>query len=283
MGCDNQGSVAEGAIVWDAWWEAGGNAFDTSFHYGAGRHEAVLGEWLASRGVAKEAAVIVKGAHSPNCTPYAIESQLETSLDRLGLDKAPLYIMHRDNLDVPVGEFMDVLARLHGAGRIGAFGGSNWSVARVEAANTFAAQNGLEPMRLLNNNLSLAVMETPLWAGCISANSTEALGVLRSQNMAHFSWSSGARGYFLPERVRSGLPKGTGPDACFGSEANEERRQRAEELANQKGVSAHNIATAWVLAQSFPSFALIGPHEQAADYYHRVYGSGGRREFEPRF
>ena len=33
----------------------------------------------------------------------------------------------------------------------------------------------------------------------------------------------------------------------------------AETLAIEKGVSAHNIATAWVLSQSFASLALIGP------------------------
>ena len=55
------------------------------------------------------------------------------------------------------------------------------------------------------------------------------------------------------------MPAEIGPDACFGSDANAERRRRAESLAKEKGVSAHNIATAWVLAQAFPSFALIGP------------------------
>ncbi len=73
------------------------------------------------------------------------------------------------------------------------------------------------------------------------------------------SWSSQARGYFLPEPLRNRLPADTAPETCFGSPANAERRRRAETLAAERGLSAHNIATAWVLAQSFPSFALIGP------------------------
>lgn len=259
MGCDNKDTVAEGAIVWDAWWAAGGNAFDTGFVYGGGLHEKVLGQWLASRGVATEAAVIVKGAHSPYCTPRAIESQLATSLDRLGLEKAPIYIMHRDNPDVPVSEFVDTLNRLHDAGKIGDFGGSNWSVERFEAANAYAAQNNLKPMSVLNNNLSLAVMEKPLWGGCVTSNSPEMLAYMRDNGTAHFSWSSQARGYFLPEALRNRLPEDTAPETCFGSKNNAERRRRAEELAAEKGVSPHNIATAWVLGQSFPSFALIGP------------------------
>jgi len=109
LGCDNRDTLAEGAIVWDAWWEAGGNTFDTGFVYGGGRHEAVLGQWLTARGLNKDANVIVKGAHSPYCVPDAIGVELEISLNRLQLDHAPVYIMHRDNPDVPVSEFVDVL------------------------------------------------------------------------------------------------------------------------------------------------------------------------------
>ncbi|MCR9136104.1 MAG: aldo/keto reductase [Alphaproteobacteria bacterium] len=259
MGCDNKNSFADGAILWDAFMEAGGNAFDTAFVYGAGRHEKALGEWIAARGVAADVVVTAKGAHSPYCTPRTIGSELAMSLDRLGLETVPIYIMHRDNLDVPVGEFVDALNRLRDAGRIGMFGGSNWSVERFEEANAYAAKHSLEPMRILNNNLSLAVMERPVWDGCVTSNSPATLAYLRSREIMHLSWSSQARGYFLPAHLRDRLPAETGPEQCFGSEANAERRRRAETIAQECGVSTHNVATAWVLAQSFPSFALIGP------------------------
>ncbi len=259
MGCDNRNSSAEGAIVWDAWLDAGGNAFDTGFVYGGGTHEAALGEWIGARGVADEIVVIAKGAHSPYCTPRAIETQLEISLNRLGLNSVPIYIMHRDNPAVPVDEFVDALNRLHDKGRIGIFGGSNWSVGRFREANAHAAKTGQQRMRILNNNLSLAVMEKPVWAGCVTSNNPETLDFLRTENTVHLSWSSQARGFFLPEELRNRLPKNIGPEECFGSDGNRERRRRAETLAEERGVSAHNVATAWVIGQSFPSFALIGP------------------------
>ncbi|MGF1476876.1 MAG: aldo/keto reductase [Geminicoccaceae bacterium] len=259
MGCDNKNHAVDGAIVWDAWMEAGGNAFDTAFVYAAGLHETVLGQWIRARGVANDVVVIAKGGHTPYCTPRALEAQLNQSLDRLGLSSVPIYIMHRDNPDVPVGEFVDALNRLREAGRIGIFGGSNWTVRRFREANAYAETNGLEPFRILNNNLSLAVMERPIWPGCVTSNTRETLSFLRSTNTIHLSWSSQARGYFLPADLRNRLPAEIGPDLCFGSEANAERRRRAETLASERGVSTHNIATAWVLAQSFPSFALIGP------------------------
>ncbi|KMW59563.1 putative oxidoreductase [Candidatus Rhodobacter oscarellae] len=259
IGCDNRDTLAEGAIVWDAWIEAGGNAFDTGFVYGGGRHEAVLGDWIATRGLAKEVVVIAKGAHTPYCTPRAIAAQLEISLERLQLDHAPIYIMHRDNLDVPVGEFMDALNALQAKGLIGAIGGSNWSVARFQEANAYAAANGLNPLTILNNNLSLARMEQPVWPGCISSNDPTTLGFLRDSGTAHLSWSSQARGYFFDVGTRTELPEDTNPDTCFASAGNAERRRRATALASERGVEPFQVAAAWVLEQSFPSFALIGP------------------------
>jgi aryl-alcohol dehydrogenase-like predicted oxidoreductase len=259
LGCDNKETWEEGAPIWDHWLAKGANAFDTAHIYGGGKHEKALGDWIARRRVAKDVVVVVKGAHTPNCVPEAIGKQLSESLERLQIDHAPIYIMHRDNPDVPVGEFVDALNAEHAKGRIGMFGGSNWGIERFVAAKAYAERKGLEPLRILNNNLSLAVMEKPVWPGCVTSNTVETLKFLRESNTVHFSWSSQARGYFLPVELRDRLPEDTRPETCFGSEANAERRRRAELLAHERGVSANTIALAWVLSQSFPSFALIGP------------------------
>ncbi|WP_254444348.1 MULTISPECIES: aldo/keto reductase [unclassified Ruegeria] len=191
--------------------------------------------------------------------PDAIGAQLSISLERLQLSFAPIYVMHRDNPDIPVGEFVDAIAKEIAAGRIGIWGGSNWSIERFDEACTYAKENCLTAPTVLNNNLSLAQMIKPVWPGCVTSNNPETLAHLRKNNVVHVSWSSQARGFFLPEELRNRLPEATRPDVCFGGSDNEIRRARAEELATKYGVSAHNIATAWVLAQSFPSLALIGP------------------------
>jgi aryl-alcohol dehydrogenase-like predicted oxidoreductase len=258
LGCDNKDTWEEGAPIWDHWLSVGGNAFDTANIYGGGKQEKALGDWITRRGVAKHIVVTAKGAHTPNCNPEALTSQLVESLDRLQIDFAPIYIMHRDNLDVPVGEFVDVLNTLKSEGKIGIFGGSNWSVERFAAATAYANTNGLQPLTILNNNLSLAVMEKPVWDGCVTSNTKPTLKFLRDTNTIHFSWSSQARGYFLPADLRDRLPEDTRPETCFGSSDNAERRLRAEKLAIDRGVTANNIAAAWVLNQSFPSFALVG-------------------------
>ncbi len=263
LGCDNKNNIEEGAPVWDHWLDVGGNAFDTAYVYGGGNHEVALGCWIKRRGIENDIVVIAKGAHTPHCTPEAIGTQLAQSLGRLQIAKAPIYIMHRDNPDVPVGEFVDALNVLHAKGLIGIFGGSNWSVKRFAEAIAYAKTKGLQAPTILNNNLSLAVMEKPVWAGCITSNKAADLAFLRRTNTIHVSWSSQARGYFLPEELRNRLPEDTRPETCFGSKANAERRHRAEKLAVEHGLSAHNIAAAWVLSQCFPSFALVGPRNVA--------------------
>jgi aryl-alcohol dehydrogenase-like predicted oxidoreductase len=259
IGCDNKDTWEEGAPVWDHWLEVGGNAFDSAYVYGGGKHEKALGDWINKRGIVKDVVVTAKGAHTPHCTPDALVSQLTESLERLQLDHVPIYIMHRDNPAVPVGEFVDALNQERSKGRIGIFGGSNWSVGRFDEATRYAQSKGLQPPTVLNNNLSLAVMVKPVWDGCISSNNADDLAYLRRTGTVHFSWSSQARGYFLPAQLRDRLPEDTRPETCFGSADNAERRRRAEALAAKLGVTANNVAAAWVLSQSFPSFALVGP------------------------
>ena len=62
LGCDNRNTIAEGAIVWDAWMQAGGNAFDTGFVYGGGLHEKVLGDWLKTTRVDDDEAMFAGAA-----------------------------------------------------------------------------------------------------------------------------------------------------------------------------------------------------------------------------
>ena len=263
MGCDNQERGSDANVIWDAWLEAGGNAFDTAWEYGKGKMETLLGKWIDSRGVRDDVVVIVKGCHTPHCDPHSMHVQLEQSLDRLGAERADIYIMHRDNTSIPVGEFIGQINDLSDKGMIGAVGASNWTLERYKSANDWASDNGKKPFSIINNNLSLAVMEQEVWPGCRTSNEAETLAFLRETNTAHLSWSSQARGYFVQESMRGVLPEGTRPDQCFESEANAKRRDRAEELAKKKGVSATNIAAAWVIKQPFPSFALVGPRRPA--------------------
>jgi len=252
MGCDNQDSLSSGAVIWDAFIDRGGNTFDTAQVYGPAR-ETLLGRWLAKRGIRDQVVLMVKGAHTPNCNPYSMKEQLEGSLDRLGTNYADLYFLHRDNPEIPVGEFVDALDALRQAGVIRAYGGSNWSVERLAAANAYALHNGRAPFVAASNNFSLARMVAPVWDGCISSAEDATRQWHEQTPFPLFAWSSQARGFFVDR------PADRSQIRCWHSPENFERRERACLLARALGVSPVNVAAAYVLAQSFPVFALIGP------------------------
>ena len=116
MGVDNQRTWAHAAIMFDDFFERGGNVFDSAYIYGSGDCEKILGQWIATRGVRSEVVLLDKGAHTPFCTPDDLTKQHHISLERLRTDYVDMYMMHRDNTDYPVSEFIDVLNEHRRAG-----------------------------------------------------------------------------------------------------------------------------------------------------------------------
>ena len=259
IGVDNQSALSHAAAIFDAWFEAGGNAFDTAYVYGGGVNEKVFGSWLKNRGIRAHAVIISKGAHTPHCNPKSLLDQFAVSLERMQVDSADLYMLHRDNPEVPVGEFVDVLNQLVQAGKVSAFGGSNWSIQRVQAANDYARQTGLQGFSLVSNNFSLARMINPIWDGCISASDAQSRSWFAQTQLALFPWSSQARGFFTDRAHRDPSLNDEEMNRCWNSPDNWQRRDRVLELAKKKSVLPINIALAYVLNQPFPTFPLIGP------------------------
>jgi predicted dehydrogenase/aryl-alcohol dehydrogenase-like predicted oxidoreductase len=242
----------------DHFYSIGGNCIDTAYAY---RTEATIGHWMKLRGVRDELVLIGKGAHTPECYPEALTRQLMETLEHLQTDYLDLYFMHRDNLDVPVGEFVECLNEHKRAGRIRAFGGSNWSIARIEAANEYAHSHGLTGFTASSPNLALAVWNEPMWAGCVAASDVASRAWYAKTQMPLFAWSSQASGFFTgrfkPEdRGRAEIAPIV---RTWFNKDNFERLARAEELARKKGVTATQIGLAYTLCQPFPTFALIGP------------------------
>lgn len=260
MGVDNQNTAPHAFAIFDDYFARGGNAFDTAYIYGRQR-SFLLGRWIAARGLRDEVVVIAKGAHTPHCDPDSLVRQLEEQLGWLGLECADIYLMHRDNPAIPAGRFIDVLNDLVRAGRIKAFGGSNWTIDRVRKANAYAARKGLQGFSAVSNNLSLAEMVRPVWEGCIHAHDARSRAFFKRTQIPLLPWSSQARGFFVPSRARPDKLDDRSLAECWYSEDNFKRQARAIELAARKGVEPINIALAWVLHQPFPTFPLIGPRQ----------------------
>ncbi|MBB3386531.1 MULTISPECIES: aldo/keto reductase [unclassified Rhizobium] len=257
-------NFAAASLTLDAFYEAGGNAFDTAYVYGGGKTESIFGDWHTSRNVPREEIVLIgKGAHSPLCYPDVIAKQLDQSLNRLKTDYVDIYFMHRDNTDVPVGEFVDAMDAEVKAGRIrGIFGGSNWTRARFDEAIAYAQKNGKAAPAALSNNFSLAEMLDPIWAGCVAASDDEWKAWLNAKQIPNFAWSSQGRGFFTD---RAGRDKRDDEELVrvWYSDRNFGRRDRAIELAQKLGRSPIHIALAYVVAQPFPVIPLIGPRTVA--------------------
>jgi aryl-alcohol dehydrogenase-like predicted oxidoreductase len=255
------------AMAWprellDEWAAIGGNVLDCAHNYGEGSSERAVGRWLRDSGLRQRTVVLTKGAHpderGARVTPEAITADLRESLQRLDLDSVDLYLLHRDDPRVPVGPLLEVLTHHRREGRIGAFGASNWTAARLAEARRHAQEHGLDAFSCSSPNLSLARQNVPPWPGCVSASPPQERAWYEATQTPVFAWSSQAGGFFAlpPELVARG---DTLVGRVYASPENDERRRRAVLLADRKGVKPHQIALAWVLHQPFPTYALIGP------------------------
>jgi 1-deoxyxylulose-5-phosphate synthase len=245
--------------VLDAWVDAGGTVIDTAHVYEDGDAERLLGDWLRDRpGVRERLVIVTKGAHPDGdrarVTSADIASDLRDSIERLG-GPVDLYLLHRDDPAVDVGELIDALDAHRRAGELRAFGVSNWTLPRIEAANAYAAARGIAGICCNSPHLSLAVQNVPPWPDCLSATDAGSRTWHARTGMLLLAWSAQAGGFFAGS---------TGEAARVYQQAdNRERRARAAELGRRTGHGANAVALAWVLAQPFPVIAIIGPHSVA--------------------
>jgi aryl-alcohol dehydrogenase-like predicted oxidoreductase len=248
----------------------GCTTFDTAHVYGNGDNERTVGRWLRSRGLHDRVVIIAKGAHHNEdrrrVTPFDISADLHDSLARFGVDTLDLYILHRDDPEVPVGPIIEVLNEHRRAGKIRAFGASNWTHERIGEANRYAAEHGLEPFAASSPNFSLAEQVREPWSGCVSISGPSG-GAARAwyaeQRMPLFTWSSLAGGFFSGRFRRDNLESFTGylDKLCvssYGYEDNFRRLERAKQLAAKKGVSLPQLALAYVMSQPLDIYALVG-------------------------
>lgn len=253
------------SINLDAFLAIGGNTVDSAHIYCGGQSEEVLGRYMEERGNRDHLVILTKGAHhdhhGPRVTKEAIRSDLNESLERLRTDYVELYALHRDDESVPVGAVLEALNEQIEAGRIGAIGGSNWTWHRIAEANRYASEHGLIGFSFSSPNLSLAKANEPFWSGCVSADE-ETIAWHEKEQLPLLSWSSQARGFFTGRFKPEERSANDDVVRVFYSDANWERLARAEQLANQKGVTTIQIALAYVLNQPFPACALIGAQNQ---------------------
>ena len=266
----NRNKKDEGFALLDAAFAAGITVYDSAHGYGGGEVDRMLGLWMETRGNRDEVVIIGKGAHlnqdRNRVTPYDIASDMADSLVRLRSDHIDLYLLHRADPAVPVGPIVEALNEHHAAGRIHAFGGSNWTPERLAEANEYADKHGLVPFAVSSPNFSLAEQFEEPWKDCLSISGPSQEAARQwyaDQNMPLFTWSSVARGFFSGKITRANAEEvrdqfdGTMPKSYYYEE-NFKRLDRTWALAEEKGLSVPQIALSYVLSYPLNIHALVG-------------------------
>ena len=228
--------------------ELGINLLDTADIYGPHSNEQLIGE--AIRGKRDQVFLaskfgIVRDPANPafrgiNGRPDYIHQAIDGSLKRLGVETLDLYYQHRMDPNVPIEETVGAMAELVRAGKVRYLGLSEASAATLERAHK------VHPISALQSEYSL-------WSrdqqdnGCLAT--CQRLGI------AFVPYSPLGRG-FLTGALKS--PDDFGADDYrrfsprFQGENFTKNLQLVEQvktLAAAKGVTAGQLALAWVLAQ----------------------------------
>jgi aryl-alcohol dehydrogenase-like predicted oxidoreductase len=252
----------------DAVYQSGINVFDSAASYKDA--EASLGRWIESRNLRDCVVILTKGAN-PNkyrnrLTEYDIMSDIEDSFAKLKTDYIDIYILHRDDPSKPVGAIVELLNKLHEEGRIGAFGGSNWTLKRILEANDYAKKHQLIPFTVCSPSYSLAECIGDPWGGSITISGNQNKDYrnwLLQNNFPVFCYSGLARGFLSgklksTDSYRAKEIIGYAADE-YSYPINYEKLKRAEILAEKKHTGVSQIALSWLMHQPLNIFALTSP------------------------
>lgn len=245
---------------------SGINVFDSARSYGLA--ESTLGHWLEKRNCRDKIVILSKCGDVKNgkvlVNRQVILEQLQQSLEALRVNCIDIYLLHRDDPNTPVEEFIDTLNEIKAAGKIKIFGVSNWTHQRIEAANKYATSHGLTGFQVSSPNYGLALQVRDLWGGgCVTISGNEdARSWYVKNQMPVIAYSSLGRGFFSG-RFKAGDYEEA--RHCLDSfaqkgylcEENMQRLQRAEKLAEKYGVSVSEIAMRYVFSSEMNVFAVV--------------------------
>ena len=277
LGCGNFGGVGsapalfgqgipheEAPRIMDAAWDFGITTFDTADAYGGGRSETWIGEWLAGKGSAVHDAITIEtktfnpmdAGADRGLSRHRIKRQIETSLQRLGLERIPLYMAHAPDADTPVEETLSAFDELVRAGKVGAVGASNFTAEQLAEAVETSELEGLARYEWVQNSFSL-----------LDQNDSETVFPICHEHGLGYEVHSPIAGGWLAGRYRRGeeYPAGSRmtqrPEGYrhFESDAVFDALEAFEREALGRGVSMAGLAFAWLLQVPEVTGVVVGP------------------------
>ncbi|HEY8317833.1 MAG TPA: aldo/keto reductase [Amnibacterium sp.] len=264
---DEADEETSGRII-EAFIEAGGNFLDTADVYSKGISEQVIGRWLASHATDAEQLVIATkgrfpmgpGANDYGASRRHLRDALDSSLARLGVDFVDLYQIHAFDALTPLEETLRFLNDAITAGKIGAYGFSNFTGWQLTKAAWIAKVHGWAPPVTLQPQYSLLVRG--IEHEIVPAALDQAIGLL--------PWSPLAGGWLTGKYQRDAVPTGatrlgTNPDRgmeAYGPRNEDEHTWRVldavEQVADATGATQAAVALAWLDAQPGVTSTILG-------------------------
>lgn len=274
LGCGNFGGIGsapaffgagesdeEALAIMDAAWALGITLFDTADAYGGGRSERAIGRWMAERG--ERPVVATKVFHSVEGDPHdrglareRILRQIDGSLERLGVDRVDLYLIHAPDPETPIAETLVALDELVRADKVGAVGASNVDAEQLREALRASDEAGLVRFEWVQNSYNLLER----------GDEAELLPLCAEHGLGYTPFSPLAGGW-LTGRYRRGRPYPSGsrmtlrpePYADFENERTFDGLDALDRAASERDVDMATLALAWVLSHPLVTAAVVGP------------------------
>jgi 1-deoxyxylulose-5-phosphate synthase len=264
LGCMSFGSEADWmvpeapstAIVRKAL-ELGINFFDTANAYSGGESERILGGALRSLGAKRDDIVVATklfhpwgpGPNQRGLSRKAILNAIDASLQRLGMDYVDLYQIHRFDRETPIEETLETFTGLIRSGKVRYIGAS--TMAAYQFAKMLFTSERLRLARFVSmqNNYSLLYRE----------EEREMIPLCRDEGVGLIPYSPLGGGLLAGSR-RTGTVRSQSPMARnrFNRKADEAVIDAVASVASKRGVSAAEVALAWLLAQPGVTAPIVG-------------------------
>ena len=247
----------------DTYCSCGGWFIDTARVYcdwlenGHNSSEGVIGRWIKARNNRDKIVLATKGGHPAmghmdknRLSREDLEKDINDSLECLGTDYVDIFFLHRDDTMVPVEEIMPVLNDIYLSGKAHFIGVSNWSCQRIQAANDFAAKNGMEPIRISQIYYSLAHASSSILGDpTLVCMDTKEFRWYSENKFPLMAFSPQAKGFFA--KLAKGDAAQYLPEGQYASTANLARLARVKELSARTGSSPAVIPFGYLSSQPF--------------------------------
>src|SRR5580693_6139048 len=234
--------------------DAGITLLDTGDFYGMGHNELLLRDAL--RGVDRSSVFIqVKfgGQRAPNgafighdASPAAVKNSLAYTLTRLGTDYVDLYQPARLDDHVPIEETVGAIAEMIQAGYVRYLGLSEMGAATIRRAAAVHPVAGLQiEYSLMSRGIEAAILPAVRELGIgVTAYGIMSRGLLSTDSARAIGAGDPRTRFprFRPDNLRRNLD-------LLGA---------LEQIAAARGVSAAQLAIAWVLSRGRDIIPLIG-------------------------